>query len=234
MTVDDENSLSRKAILVWGEVMSLIHGRADNPEWSLQAPALIYDALLAEREASRIFHARRDEHSHSRAHLDRKAMTDTIDPNRGIIGGTVREHIQQLKAALATSEAARVKAEAALREAREWIDNVSTQPMTIPLVERLRRGATRSPDYGMHLNKYQALCDEAAAEIETLTAALLVEREAGIEEAARVAEVTFLDDRYDDAFAYAVVIADAIRALINQKEPRERVGMPPLRESNDR
>jgi hypothetical protein len=52
MTVDDENSLSRKAILVWGEVMSLIHGRADNPEWSLQAPALIYDALLAEREAA--------------------------------------------------------------------------------------------------------------------------------------------------------------------------------------
>ena len=43
-------------------------------------------------------------------------MTDTIDPNRGIIGGTVREHIQQLETALATSEAARVKAEAALGE----------------------------------------------------------------------------------------------------------------------
>lgn len=46
-------------------------------------------------------------------------MTDTIDPNRGKIGGTVREHIRQLEAALATSEAARVKAEAALRKVAE-------------------------------------------------------------------------------------------------------------------
>ena len=75
-------------------------------------------------------------------------MTDTIDPNRGTIGGTVREHIRRLEAALAaekeravewdrlarhnerliqdatnlaeTERAARVKAEAALRAVEEW------------------------------------------------------------------------------------------------------------------
>jgi len=38
------------------------------------------------------------------------------------------------------------------------------------LVERLRVGATTSHDVGVHLQKYQALCDEAAAEIERFTA----------------------------------------------------------------
>jgi hypothetical protein len=39
------------------------------------------------------------------------------------------------------------------------------------LVERLRAGASRSLDVGSHLNKYQALCDEAADLIERLNAA---------------------------------------------------------------
>lgn len=57
------------------------------------------------------------------------------------------------------------------------------------LVERLRAGASRSTDIGAHLNKYQALCDEAADELARLRSALAAEKVRGDEAAARLAEV---------------------------------------------
>jgi hypothetical protein len=82
---------------------------------------------------------------------------------------------------------------------------------SMDIVERLRAGASTSPDVGSHMRKYQALCDEAADHIEAaLLAAHSRAEDSMRERAAKVAEGWEIGgvDPY-----VAQRIATAIRAL---------------------